>query len=143
MKNVWIGFLSFSMLMLNGRASAQTTDWQQTSHWKIYKIHHSGSLRLPVDSLQSFKHIGLNEDTMHYYLQKMIAWPRGKTAVWMGAFIASYERDQHPAKLDISVYGGFIFDEYSKQYFELPEPYRAGWLEFLNRTVDRIETNDQ
>ena len=123
-------FLSVSFVCLN--VHGQSTDWQKTSDWKLYSIHRGGSLQYPVDSLQHFKSVALNPDSMQFFLQKMSVWPKEKTALWMGAFIASYKSGNEMHKLDISTYGGFIFDESSKQYFELPERYRTAWLDFLN-----------
>jgi len=137
-------FLLFSFVSL--RIYAQVIDWQKTTDWELYKIHRSGSLQYPVDSLKHFNSFPLNEDSMHYFLKKMVAWPKEKTTVWMGAFIASYKTSNEMRKVDISTYGGFIFDEYSRQYFELPERYRASWLDFLNTALDQMpkkSTNDE
>jgi len=131
------------VLMLCLYTDAQTVNWQQSNHWKIYKIHRSGSLRFPVDSLKQFNHVEMGDDSMHYYLQKMTIWPKDQTAVWMGAFITTCEFGQYLRKVDISVYGGFLFDEVSKQYYELPEHFRADWLDFLHRAIEQVPDKPQ
>ena len=138
--------LSFSLIFLSImylHSNGQTIDWQQTSHWKIYKIHHAGSLRLPLDSLQQFDHTELGDDSMHYYLHHMAVWPKDKTAVWMGAFTTTCELGQRIRKVDISVYGGFLFDEVSRRYYELPERFSDDWLAFLHRAMEQMSSKSE
>jgi len=130
--------LSLFFILMYLHVYTQTLDWQQTSHWKVYKIHRSGSLNLPVDSLQQYPHMDLGDDSVHYYVKGIKMLPKDQTAAWMGEYIATYEFGQRIRKIDISVYGGFFFDEVSKQYFELLEPLREDWLAFLRRTLEQM-----
>ena len=143
MKNVMITTLLFLVSSVDLRVSAQSMDWQKTTDWRVYNIHRSGSLQYPVDSLKQFNSFPLSQDSMHFFLQKMTAWPKEKTTVWMGAFIASCKLENELRKIDISNYGGFIFDESAKQYFELPERYRSDWLEFLNHALDQMRNKSR
>ena len=117
---------------------AQFIKFQTPNNWQLYDIHKSGSLRYSVDTLKTFNHIDLPGDSMLYFLKNIKAWPKDQSAAWMGTFIASCEINKELRKIDISVYGGFFYDEHDKQYYEIPKAIRNDWMDYLNRAFDKM-----
>lgn len=60
-------------------------------------------------------------------------------AAWMGAYLVSYQlADGKPRKLIVSTYGGFMFDECTKTFWELPAFLRDDWREYWEELSGRL-----
>src|ERR1700712_2787637 len=99
--------------------TAQSIDWNKTSHWKMYKLKADKPLGYSVDTLINFHFAAINDDSIHYFLRTAAIWPLEKTSLWMGAYYASYEQEGKVYKADISQYGGFFYDEATKRYYQV------------------------
>lgn len=128
------------MLILPVFSYGQVIDWKATSNWKLYNIHNKAGFSYPVDSLTFFKNIKLDDAAMNRFLISSSIWPKEKTSLWMGLFVASFETPaKETRKLIISSYGGFFYDPASKRYYELPEPERTAWYEFINDYASTLD----
>jgi hypothetical protein len=110
-------------------AFSQEMDWHKTSNWKLYDFGGKKPFAYTVDSLSAFEHIDLNDDSLHYFLNAAALWPKDKVASWMGCFVVSCEGIDHKMrKIDVSVYGGFFYDEGDSRYYEVREGMKmSGW----------------
>lgn len=118
------------------RGYGQAVDWGKTGHWKLYDVKGQKPFAVKVDSLAAYSSAQLNDDSVHWYLQFAKQWPKEKTSVWMGAFVASYELDGVIHKVEISMYGGFFYDETEKRYYQLEELVKQRWMEWLNGKME-------
>lgn len=127
--------LAFFLFTVSLYSNRQTIDWEKTANWKLYKVGTRESLTITADSLLKRQSIFLDSLQMKKYLHAIQIWPKEKTASWMGFFVATYELEDHaPRKVLISTYGGFFYDESTKRYYEIADPDKQNWLNFLNET---------
>jgi hypothetical protein len=111
---------------------AQTINWQQTRGWRIYDLHDKKGMRTPIDSLKNFRSIALDDDSVKYFLTDVREIHHGDEPVWMGAIIVScIDSSAVLRKVDVSVYGGFFYDEQLKKYFQLRDNVKQEWVEYL------------
>jgi len=79
------------------------------------------------------------DSIMKSFLSSASIWPKEKTSLWMGLFVASFETSGNETKkIIISSYGGFIFDPAEKRYYELPKEVRDDWYHFINDNAAMI-----
>ena len=135
MKSILTTGILFSVLM----ASCQV-HWEQASKWKIYSYQGYRLLRLPVDSLEQFKTLDLNQDSMAAFV--LSAKPfEGKTPlIWMGGYIATCNLNGTVRKIDLSSYGGYFYDEKTSSYYQMPEEKIDAWLSFLKNSYMTLVT---
>ena len=118
---------------------AQEINWKHVRNWKLYDIHNQAGMRYPLDTLQHFKSLYLNKDTMQTFCDNIIAWPKEEYSMWMGLYVATCEtEDQKVRKIVISTYGGFFYDPEARRYYQVPAEMTKQWLEFLNDSSKRI-----
>lgn len=118
---------------------SQPINWKQTGNWKIYALNKAAALSYPVDTLNQFKHIPLDDSTLISFLSQAKLLPKKMYATWMGFYITTYETPSHQLhKIIVSNYGGFLFDSSSKRYYELPEHLRDKWNAFITRDLDQL-----
>lgn len=129
---------SFLFLLNFKQSNAQTVNWTNTANWKLYAIRKSAALRYSSDTLKFFPFVVLPNDSVLIFLKALRPLPAEKAGVWMGAFIATCERNNRICKIDISMYGGFLYDEREKAYYELPPSKRDEWIDYLNRILERV-----
>ena len=114
-------------------------NWQTTKNWKLYDIHSPTAVRYTLDTLKNFKSSVLEEDSIKAFLDKVVMWPNGKSALWMGSYIATCESgDGKLRKLLISTYGGFFYDQAAQRYYQLPEELVDDWLELLSNRSKKM-----
>ncbi len=139
--NKILGILLFTVLYLPIICCGQDIDWKTTSNWKLYNIHNKAGFRYPVDSLTFFKSVRLDDSAMNRFLITSTIWPKEKTSLWMGLFVASFETSaKEIRKLIISSYGGFFYDPTSRRYYELPEADRISWYQFINDNAATLDS---
>ena len=137
--------LIISVLSISNYFS-QNINWKDAKNWKLYNIRNSSAFSYSLDTLKNFESIDLDYDVMQSFLSEVIEWPRDKSSLWMGLYVATCELpDKEIRKIDVSVYGGFFYDEHSKSYFQLPLPIRNDWLDYFsnNRAKFYHHTNDK
>ena len=132
-----IFLISFTLTTFFCRS--QTIDWSTTRNWKIYALNTKAAYSYPVDTLSNFKNVRMNDSAVISFLTKSVIWPKGKGATWMGLYISSYEAaDKKLRKIVISSYGGFLFEQDSRRYYELPENLRQSWNDFLINNLQKV-----
>lgn len=114
--------------------------WENAKDWKIYKMPSHIGLRVSLDSLSIYKNQLLDIDRMRTFL-KTLQKIKNINPVWTGLYVASCELDNTKRKILFSRYGGFLFDESSKSYYQIPENLRQNWLNFLNESSKSIDGN--
>src|SRR4051794_14042592 len=111
---------------------AQNIDWKSARNWRLYSIRESAAFDYTLDTLKHFKSIPLDLDTMVNFLSDVEQWPKEKYSLWSGLYVATCELPNADVrKIEISVYGGFFFDDRSKTYYQLPRETRNAWLEYF------------
>jgi hypothetical protein len=126
----WIIVLLFPTI----NSFSQNIDWNKTSDWKLYDIHTSKAFDYSLDTLNKFKNVSLDEDTLKMFLNNLSIIQSDQTPVWMGFYVASCKMmDGSYAKIDISVYGGFFYVEKIKTYFRLLPEYSNAWMDYLTQ----------
>lgn len=116
-------------LGLNG----QSIDWRSAKNWRLYNIRESAAFGYNVDTMKNFKSVALDLDTMIGFLSEVEQWPKDKYSLWSGLYVATCELPNADIrKIEISVYGGFFYDDRTKTYYQLPRGVRNAWLEYLS-----------
>lgn len=110
---------------------AQTIQWESTHHWKLYSISGGDIFSYSVDTLKNYSYYTLNEDSIQSFLATASILPSDDPPVWMGAHVASYEKNKIIYKIEISQYGGFFYDEKTKQYFQISPQRREEWHAYI------------
>ncbi|HTQ65780.1 MAG TPA: hypothetical protein VMI12_13345 [Puia sp.] len=73
-------------------------------------------------------------------LKNCSIWPKEKTSVWMGLYVATYsDEKKNIRKIDISVYGGFFWDENSKSYYEVEDLLKSNWADFWHDSASKFD----
>lgn len=131
----------FVLLNLISKSQVKEINWQNSRNWKIYNIHDRAGFRYSVDTLQNFKNVEMGDEKVRAFLKSATYLPDDKTCVWMGLYVATCElEDRKTRKVLLSNYGGFFYDELTKHYYELPEPRRNDWIEFLNENSKKVSS---
>lgn len=127
-------FLSICLLCGIMSGIAQTIPWDSVSNWKLYNVHDFDAFNYSIESLDTLQAIPLDVDTMRSFLTDAVAWPHDKTSVWMGLYLASCQMPNgQKRKIEISVYGGFFYDELEHAYYQVKEGIRSDWLAYLSK----------
>ena len=117
----------------------QQIRWEHCSDWHLYKTADKRENAFPGDSLYKIKNVSLNADSVKYYLKSAVLWPKDKTMLWMGFFVLSCSDNAKKLhKVDISLYGGFFYDEAGQRYYEIQKEKQDAWLQYLNDNMQRF-----
>ncbi|MEO9209534.1 MAG: hypothetical protein ABI208_00470 [Ginsengibacter sp.] len=118
---------------------SQSINWKDAKNWKLYSVRDDSAFGYSIDTLKNFESIDLDYDVMQSFLSNVIEWPREKTSLWMGLYVVTCELPtKEIRKIEISVYGGFFYDEKTKTYFQLPEPIKNDWLDYFSSNSARL-----
>lgn len=133
MKNI---LLAFAFLAYTD--SQSPINWQQTSHWRLYKIKGSVQFSISADSLNLLKNYQLRSDSMVYFLHSADLMPANMRPTWMGGAVATCLYDGKMRKILISLYGGFFYDQASGTFFQLPTQMKDDWLQYINGCLSSL-----
>lgn len=127
--------VAFIIISLIGFANGiyQEFDWAKTANWKIYDPQGHKTLGLSVDTIARFHSKLMGDKMVLDFLMASKELPNTYSTTWMGNFVCTYELNGFLRKVDISMYGGFFYDEYLKKYFEIPMDLRGSWYDMLNK----------
>ncbi|MEO9210146.1 MAG: hypothetical protein ABI208_03560 [Ginsengibacter sp.] len=118
---------------------SQSINWKDAKNWKLYSVRDGSAFRYSIDTLKNFESIDLDYDVMQSFLSNVIEWPKDKFSLWMGLYVVTCELPtKEVRKIEISVYGGFFYDEKTKTYFQLPESIKNDWLEYFSINSDNL-----
>jgi len=134
MKNILGIFLLFNFVS----AASQEINWQKTSDWKMYKVNDDSGLGFSVDSLRRLPFVQIESDSINNFIKLAKIWPKEKTSIWMGAYYVTCQLDGVIRKIDISVYGGFFYDELTHSYYQIPSYLRNEWMNWLSSLKGRV-----
>ncbi len=133
--------LSIVLIVLGFEAIPQNQIFGKTKSWKLYKLEGNKAFKCPADSLMFMENVLPNADTINIFLQNATAWPKDKYSLWMGSWLASFEDEKgYLHKVDISMYGGFFYDERLKLYYQVSEHEKDKWLRFINYNYQRFSS---
>jgi hypothetical protein len=121
-------------------AQAQNPNWKNTASWKIYDMGDIHGLAFSLDTLKGFPSGRLEDDSMHRYMRYASTWPKDKYPFWNGEYIATYRRAGKSYKLDFSVNGGFLRDEYFNALFIIPDPQATYLYNYLIRKLKQVHS---
>jgi len=112
----------------------QPMPFKMAKHWKLYDITSGNLFQYSIDTLKNFAYYDLDDDTMRGYISEVSALPSDDPPRWMGAHIATYELDGAIKKVEVSLYGGFFYDESSRKHYQLPDNKIDDWLSYIRRS---------
>jgi hypothetical protein len=133
MKNI---LLAFAILAFTH--SQSLINWQQASHWRLYKIKDSVQFSISADSLSLFKDYQLRTDSMVNFLHGIEPLPAEECPVWMGGAVATCLYEGKIRKILISSYGGFFSDQASGTFFQLAGQMKDDWLDYINSCLSLL-----
>jgi len=126
-------FLSILLVVSSLHSFSQNQIFGKAKNWRLYKVEGNKAFNCPVDSLKAMESILLDIDSVNIFLKSAISWPKEKYSLWMGSWLASFEDENgNLHKIDISMYGGFFYDELLKIYYQVSEEHKKEWLQFIN-----------
>src|SRR5258708_18924536 len=126
-------------LLIGYIAKSQNIPFQQTKNWKIYLIKDRNKFNYSVDTLKNFKNHTLNSDSILFLFRSVSNLGQMSSPAWMGSHVITYELQNVVRKLDVSVYGGFFYDETTHAYYQVGEPNAKQWLEYLANCVTYLQ----
>jgi hypothetical protein len=107
-------------------------DWAKTKNWTLYYIKSNKGFSFSLDTLQSFKNVKLEQDSMKTFLQSATDISPDRTPVWMGYYVATCRLPNDSIiKIEISQYGRFFYTEREKHYYQLADAWQDSWLAYL------------
>ena len=131
-----LAFIYYSFICFS-----QKMDWTITKEWCLYDIHNSNAFYFSLDTLKTFRSILLNDSVMSEMLGGSIEWPDNRAPVWMGLYVTTTRLlDGSIRKLDVSVYGGFFYDELNKAYYSVSPEKKAKWLGYLHDSMAKLSS---
>jgi len=124
---VSIGILTTSLLF------GQIDALAHAKKWKLYEISDENAFGYRLDTLKNFSYKELNEDTIRYFLSDISELSPNEPRTWQGAYIASFEVDGKMRKVEISHYGGLLYDESRKRHYQIANNKIEEWLSFIRK----------
>lgn len=129
----------FISILFVTKCFSQDINWKDAKNWRLYDLRDGSAFNYSLDTLKNFKSIQLDYDTMHIFLSDVVEWPKNKSSLWMGLYVATCELPEREIqKIEISVYGGFFYDDLTKSYFQLPSSDRDDWLDYFSSNSRRL-----
>jgi hypothetical protein len=129
MKSIIIACLLLSAFM----ASCQV-HWDQASDWTLYSYQGHRLFKIPVDSLSLYDHQPMNQDSMATFVKSAKILDTKAPLVWMGGYVATCNISGSLRKVELSIYGGYFYDEKTSQYYQLPPEKAEAWISFLQQS---------
>lgn len=128
------------LLLVNSSMMGQSLPIGKSTHWKIYDISGNDLFTYSIDTIKKFPASPINEDSIHFYLSDLSIWPSNDPPLWMGAHIATFELNGSERKVEISLYGGFFYDEGTKLHYQVAENKIDSWTTFIRKEFMKIHT---
>jgi len=128
------------LLIFINNCFSQDIKWQETKKWKLYNIQEFAVFNYPLDTLKNFTSITLDKDLIQTFLTTSVKLPKDEYSVWMGLYFATCEFPEGKVrKIEISVFGGFFYDEITKSYYQLPLKIRNDWIDYISVNFKKIK----
>jgi hypothetical protein len=128
-----MSFKIFSCFLLSSVIASCQVHWSKTTDWTLYGYQGRRMFDIPVDSLNSFATLKLNQDTVISYLSS--AEILKDPVIWMGGYVTTCKVNGEIRKIEFSNYGNFFYDDKSKSYYQLPSEKIETWLSYLQQSL--------
>lgn len=136
---VKLAFVLASILLIT-KCFSQQINWTEAKKWRLYNIQEFAVFNYSLDTLKKFSSINLDSDTMTAFLSNVSKLPKDEYSVWMGLYFATCEIPEGKVrKIEISVFGGFFYDEITKSYYQLPLKMRNDWIDYISVNFKKIK----
>jgi hypothetical protein len=114
--------------------------WETSANWRLYKTNDSNGFSYSLERLKTVYNLPLNTDSMRLLLSN--AKPADLRGVmWMGYYTATCEfPGGKKDKIEISQYGGFLLDQSTGVFYQLPPETIETWQKYL---IDKRLSLDQ
>jgi len=133
-------FGAFALLFVTLHTHAQAPEWSRTKNWKLYAGESQQVFSYPVDTLKNLRYRPLDQDSLQHFIDKAFVLSTDRTPTWMGSYLASYESPNGKTnKVEISIYGGFFYDQSSGKHYQLPRELTNGWLNYIVENMKSIK----
>ena len=127
-------------ILYTASVQAQSPTWSATKNWKIYAGEGQQVFAYPIDTLKFLSCRKLDQDTLHQFLLGAQMLGKDRTPTWMGSYLASYESPNGKInKVEVSIYGGFFYDQSSGTYYQLPRGMINDWLAYIIQNMKAIQ----
>ncbi len=101
-------------------------------NWKLYNYFRFKALSLPLDSIKQYQLISLNDiQIRRMLLDAEIMNGPTKNIQWMGLHTVTHQYQNKERKMEVSYYGGFVYDDTTKSYYEVNENVRDEWQNYF------------
>jgi len=127
-------FLFIGSILLNSLLYGQSHILDYSKNWRLYDIMDENAFSYRLDTLENFSQIGLNTDTIKYFLEGLKELPDNQSQIWQGAYIATFDLNGKTNKIEISHYGGLLYDESRRKHYQISEYKIDDWLAFIRRS---------
>jgi len=124
-------FFIIVAIWLSQTAQGQDTTFRSAENWRLYDIPAGNAFKYSIETLRNFQYYILDSDSMRRYMAFLSVLSPESLPRWMGAYVATCELDGAIRKIEISVYGGFFYDETTKRHFQLPEKLIDPWQTYV------------
>jgi len=126
-------------ILANTRSFGQIGALDHAKKWKLYNISDENAFAYRLDTLKNFAYKQLSDDTIKYFLSDISELPPNQPQTWQGAYVASFEVDSKTTKVEISHYGGLLFDEARKRHYQIAENKIDEWLSFIRKNYMQLQ----
>jgi len=131
--------LILALLVLTTTLTEAQVNWKETTDWKIYNPGRLNIFTVSVDSLLYLRSRALPGDSVLQFLDSVKPLPKTVRPSWMGGFLVTCVFHGQVRKIEISSYGGFFYDQESKNYFQLPAEKKDEWFTYLSSCLSAIK----
>lgn len=115
-------------------ASGQSTPLKVGKSWKLYNVTDENAFQYRIDTLRNFSSLKMSNDTMESYMSDITELSSEGPHIWMGAYISTCEVEGVVHKVEISHYGGIIYDESTKKHYQVAENKIEYWQSFIRQS---------
>ncbi len=134
--------ITISNFLFIQESSSQSINWAESKNWKLYDVHDESAFNYTLDTLRKFRNRSLNKDSMQTFVSNVTIIPIERIPVWMGFYVATCEfKSGAIRKIEISVYGGFFYDEKEKKYYQLPLEISKDWLDYMAESAAALQSD--
>jgi hypothetical protein len=123
--------LTLSFLLISTTVASCQMHWEKATNWTLYRYQGHRLFKIPLDSLKFYNSLPLNQDSIGIFVNSLGILHPEAPIEWMGGYIATCQINGALRKVELSNYGGFIFDEKSKTYYQLPPDKTERWISYL------------
>lgn len=130
------------LLFLNLLVFGQIEALNHASSWKLYRIMDENAFAYRLDTLNHFSYRVLNQDSIKYFMSDLSELSHNSPQIWQGAYIATFEINGIINKMEISHFGGLLYDETRKRHYQIAESKIDAWLAYIRQSFMAIKNDN-